>query len=42
MEELLLKTLLNMDWITLTFIIGAACYFWGMATGEERAERRQK
>lgn len=40
--ELLYKTLLNLDWIVFTFILTAFAYYWGMATGELRAERRQK
>ncbi|WP_157723862.1 hypothetical protein [Domibacillus aminovorans] len=37
--ELLYKTLLNLDWIALTFIIGAFCYYYGKATGELEAEK---
>ncbi len=38
--ELLYKTLLNLDWLALTFIIGAFCFYYGKATGELNTERK--
>jgi hypothetical protein len=42
MEELLLKTLFNLDWVALTFILTAGAYYWGKASGEVESERKQK